>query len=350
MTNDKNPSSSCDQSNESTGMKLEICIACQEAKLGSHWIQCTKDNCESWWHTSCAGLGDCNSKKDIQFCKSCFWVCPLCIVTNNSLLKPAHATKPDENSNLAKEVESVVLKCIPTIVKNCCEKMQNYQCQDIKKSFSEVLKSENHKVHQDQQETLQNLNKKLDCFPSIAKKLNQQQEEDDRLRRKNNLLFFGIPESNHADLEDQLKDDCDIVKLVLRSKIKFCSGDVKAFRLGSKRADKPRPFLIKLENEKIKWEILKASKGLKLFKENQCFPIFVSLDRTVMERNERRKLIAELNERKNKGETNLIIKNNKILEKSAKQPFQYSAQDFWAKIFRAENDTSQSESSSDSEC
>ena len=40
-----------------------------------------------------------------------------------------------------------------------------------------------------------------------------------------------------------------------------------------------------------------------------------------MERNERRKLIAELNERKNNGETNLIIKNNKILEKSAKQPF-----------------------------
>ena len=63
MTYEKNPLSSRDQSNESTGMKLVICIACQEAKLGSHWIQCTKDNCESWWHTSCAGLGDCNSKK-----------------------------------------------------------------------------------------------------------------------------------------------------------------------------------------------------------------------------------------------------------------------------------------------
>ena len=40
-----------------------------------------------------------------------------------------------------------------------------------------------------------------------------------------------------------------------------------------------------------------------------------------MEKNERRKLVAELNERKNNGETNLIIKNNKILEKFAKQPF-----------------------------
>ena len=138
----------------------------------------------------------------------------------------------------------------------------------------------------------------------------------------------------------QLKNDFDMVKLMLRSKIKFCSGDVvKAFCLESRRADKPRPFLIKLKNKKIKWEILKATKGFKLFKENQCFSIFVSLDRTVMERNERRKLIAELNERKNKDETNLIIKNNKIL-----------AQDFWAKIFRTENDTSQSELSSDSEC
>ena len=142
----------------------------------------------------------------------------------------------------------------------------------MKSEKSEVLKSENHKVHQDQQEILQNLNKKLDCFPSIAKKLNQQQEEDDHLRRKNNLLFFGIPESDHADLEDQLKDDCDMVKLMLRSKIKFCSGDVvKAFCLGSKRADKPRHFLIKLKNEIIKWEILKATKGLKFFKENHVF-------------------------------------------------------------------------------
>ena len=140
------------------------------------------------------------------------------------------------------------------------------------------MKSENHKVHQDQQKTLQNLNEKLDCFPSIAKKLNQQHVEHDCLRRKNNLLFFGIPESDHADLEDQLKDDCDMAKLMLRSKIKFFRGDVaKAFRLGSKRAGKPRPFLIKLKNEKIKWEILKATKGLKLFKKKTMFSYFCTL-------------------------------------------------------------------------
>ena len=39
-------------------------------------------------------------------------------------------------------------------------------------------------------------------------------------------LTFLSSESDHADPEDQLKEDCDMVKLMLRSKIKFSSGDV----------------------------------------------------------------------------------------------------------------------------
>ena len=77
------------------------------------------------------------------------------------------------------------------------------------------------------------------------------------------MIFFGIPESDHADPEDQLKEDCDMVKLMLRSKIKVSSGDVaKALQLGSRSTDKPRPFLIKFKNEKIKREVLKAAKGV----------------------------------------------------------------------------------------
>ena len=48
-----------------------ICIACEDTELGSHWIQCTNDDCCFWWHTICAGLGECLSKKQIHFCQTC---------------------------------------------------------------------------------------------------------------------------------------------------------------------------------------------------------------------------------------------------------------------------------------
>ena len=57
-------------------------------------------------------------------------------------------------------------------------------------------------LYKDQSLILENLSKKLDCFPTIAKKINQGHNDDDRLRRKNNLIFFSIPDSDKQTTED----------------------------------------------------------------------------------------------------------------------------------------------------
>ena len=198
-------------------------------------------------------------------------------MANNSL-KPKLIARSDDlpaDNNLANKIESVVIQCIPSIVKECCSTIQNQQCQDMKKSFSEVLSYQNAKVYKDQNLTLENLSKKLDCFPTIAKKISQSHDDDDRLHKRKNLIFFSILESDKQTMKDQLKEDCHNVKLMLKSKINLAGDDVvKAFRLGTTSINnpQPRPFLIKFQNEGIKWKVLKVTKGLKFFKDHKCYP------------------------------------------------------------------------------
>ena len=126
-----------------------------------------------------------------------------------------------------------------------------------------------------------------------------------------------MPESAESAPEDQLLDDCKSSKSLLQDKFKFAKGDIiNAFRIGSKSNDKDRPFLIKFATEQIKYDILKESKDMKLLKGNISYPVYFSLDRTALQRKERQCLLDELRTRKNNGESDLIIKNDKIFNKS----------------------------------
>ena len=141
-------------------------------------------------------------------------------------------------------------------------------------------------------------------------------EEHDRNRRKNDLILFGMPESAESAPEDQFLDDCKSFKSLLRKKFKFAKGDIiKAFRISSKSNDKDPPFLIKFATEQIKWDIQKVAKDMQLLKGDISYPVYFSLDRTALQRKERQCLLDELRARKNNGESDLIIKNNKIVNK-----------------------------------
>ena len=62
--------------------------------------------------------------------------------------------------------------------------------------------------------------------------------------------------------------------------------------------------------------------------------ISVTWDKTIKERKECKTLLEELTQRNN-GETNLIIKGNRIIKKSLipNQPFQWNHQEFWSSLF-----------------
>ena len=238
-------------------------------------------------------------------------------------------------------VEMMVAKCIPAIVNACAEnllkqqEMGNYQYA-IGKSYSAALKSK------DSIET--KLVKVVDCTslassasapsstPSAFQHPSGISEEHDRNRKRNNLILFGMPEFAESAPEDQLLDDCKSFQSLLHDKFKFAKGDIiNAFRIGSKSNDKDWPFLIKFATEQMKWDILKVSKNMKLLKGDISYAVYFSLDRTALQCKERQCLLDELRVRMNNGESDLIITDNKIVNKS-EVFFQSSAQAIWAQL------------------
>ena len=95
--------------------------------------------------------------------------------------------------------------------------------------------------------------------------------------------------------------------------------------------------MLKCTNENKKWEFLRASKNLKFHQDHKSVQIWATPDHTTKERDERKKLIKALKERKQNGETNLTICNNKIVikafENSMNELFCKIAQSFWANLF-----------------
>ena len=98
----------------------------------------------------------------------------------------------------------------------------------------------------------------------------------------------------------------------------------KIIRLGKhiENNDRHRPVLVVLQDESNKTFLLTNSS--KLHQHDSYKSVYLSPDRTKFERLKYKKLVEELKERRSKGETNLIIRNNAIIARPS-QPKQSSA-------------------------
>ena len=86
------------------------------------------------------------------------------------------------------------------------------------------------------------------------------------------MIVFNLPESKADHPTNRIKDDCLKFKSLLANTVEFKAEDVtNVYRLGPSTENqvRARPLLIKGSTEKIKWNILKASKNLKFFENNQ---------------------------------------------------------------------------------
>ena len=82
-------------------------------------------------------------------------------------------------------------------------------------------------------------------------------------------------------------------------------------------------MLIKCTSEKNKWEIIKGTgtKDIKYFDNNNVSHLIsFRPDLTIKQRDLRRKRIKELNQHKENGEADLIIKNNCMIKKTDVEP------------------------------
>ena len=85
-------------------------------------------------------------------------------------------------------------------------------------------------------------------------------------------------------------------------------------RLGPSNSDigKVRPLLIKCSSKKIKWETIKGTKDIKYLDDNNVsHPILFRPGLTIKQRDRRKQMIKELNQHKENGVADLIIKNNR---------------------------------------
>lgn len=134
------------------------------------------------------------------------------------------------------------------------------------------------------------------------------QETIDRQARSCNIILFNLSESDENNDEIRIKD----LLTVMKSNIENFSFN----RLGkptSLQADKPRPIKIKLRDQSDVFYLLRSQKQLQ--SSSTWKEIRLSSDRTMMQREHMSNLRKELQQRREKGENNIIIKYIKGIPK-----------------------------------
>ena len=166
-------------------------------------------------------------------------------------------------------------------------------------------------------DSLVEFEKKVDHM--IDSKIDTAMEERlEREKRKLHLVFVNVQEST-GDKEEIMERDLKKVKDMIKICVPKEAEKIKVenpTRLGALNAGhRPRLLRVKVENEEIKWQILKnASKlneGMDWSEASRMQ--YINLDYTAKEREQNKMLREELKRRRQAGERNIKIKGNKIV-------------------------------------
>lgn len=330
---------------------------CQETMSKAQQIQCSK--CDTWWHTACAGLGGLTANAVGKINQ---WNCHVCYelpekiknkspVSNNSLKEIQQQmeislkafiskTIQDElNKKLTEEIDKRVkasldeLLSTESVEKKIEEKLKNAQ---LAKVTQEIEEKVNQKIKEIPSNSAESDENKIKIDQVIQdQKAEKVRQDEERLRKKkeNNLMFYNIPEEEFDDghIIDRMMDDFEKIKEAYAEKhITINEKDlVQINRVGAKRPDHIRPVVTTFASNEKRMEILTNSRNLKLKTEgHEIINIYVSTDKTPRQRAADKELREELKRRKAGGDTNLVIRNEKIV------PFPGGAQQSWASKFR----------------
>ena len=155
--------------------------------------------------------------------------------------------------------------------------------------------------------------------------------EEAKLREENRkcLIVYGIPETEDNS-SDQMREDYITVRDLYHERVKLEKTDLQQVkRLGPKKVNQIRPIRLMFESPNKRFDILRNNRNLVL--EDEAFEecesdfcneadkhhkhIYVSPDKTKIERDEEKELRKELKE-KRKTDPDLIIRNGKIIKKT----------------------------------
>lgn len=126
----------------------------------------------------------------------------------------------------------------------------------------------------------------------------------ERQRREKNIIIYGLEQitgNTQVNLQEDKRNALHIVRQVVPELV---VDESKVVRLGKSNNTKPAPVRVQLSSREDVSAILKNKRKLR----ERYAHIMISTDNTPMQREQLRKVLQELNERKARGEDGLFVK------------------------------------------
>ena len=145
------------------------------------------------------------------------------------------------------------------------------------------------------------------------------EEMEQREQRRENIMIFGLSERDDGSLLERRRHDEEALKQLVQAvglpEVRIS----ETRRVGRTGSGKSRPLKVKLKDSSIKPVLLRKAKQLKnhpTFKH-----VFISMDLTKRQQEQRSRLRKELKERREQGE-DVVIYNGQIRERDSLSNFQ----------------------------
>jgi FtsZ-binding cell division protein ZapB len=245
------------------------------------------DLCEFWYHCGCVKINVEEYKKMKEMGDKISWFCKQC--------KEETRNTKGENEELKKENEKLkeennMLKERLTILEGRLEEMK----MELKSEIVEEVK--------------------IQVMESIK-------EEEERKKRQKNLVIYRVKESRREQGSEREQDDMQFCQELFKEGIKIENVKIeKVIRLGKVQNDgereRPRPILVKLEESKVKWEILKKARELRNANLEVHRETIIAPDLTPRERERDRELREELMQKRRCGESGWYIRRGELVRGS----------------------------------
>jgi len=299
-------SNSCDT-------REEECIQCNiKVTEDVKALEC--DCCSKWQCIKCANIPDMlYDNKEVLERENLRFTCNPCLATG---LKKKIGSKSQDSSKLDLVLQKLTkLDSIDHILDKCntLEGKLNDLDQNLEKRIDERVKG---LVESKVEETLHS-----QIAQEVRSCLDEHRERD---QRATNIIVYGVEEPSEEEASVRKISDLQTARDLCTELGVNPSNITRSVRLGEKSLDKPRPWKIILSSASSQKELLRNT--WKLESSERFSAASINPDMTKEQREQRRKLVGELKERKRKGEKNLRIRNDRIVKTNSKDSDVGSAQ------------------------
>jgi len=286
------------RASKSTNSDDPECVGCKTVVTEDlKALECA--TCQGWECITCANIPETlYDNKDVMESDNLRFICSTCKQVRNK--------KPKGKSDSSK-LDAVLQKL---------DKLDSVldKCNNLEDKLSELELNIDTKIDRRVDARVEEV-----LHSQIAKEVRQCfEEQKQRERRSTNIIIYGAEEPDDEDPADRKRKD-EINANSLCSALGVPSANIlTTIRIGEKKAERKRPWKIVLDDVKTQKEILRNAWKVANIEEYKSLSI--NPDMTQEQREERRKLVEILHERRRNGEKDLVIRGGNIVAKKALKP------------------------------